>query len=355
MVNAQLPITTTPKYNFPLSNENLQLPQQLIELSIQSLKKPPTALPTTLQCLPRTSALHQNSSPPEAELIKLTPNPARTPIVAVDVASMTIGETERGTLLAVRGAIVWKPTNHYRYLRLGPFPFHITEIHHQELRNALHENHRVTFSHDYILPNVLHAQTKLTALLERWIQTFVNHAFHDSLMLWDGSLTASTLGTSPQAMRRLLKEAGNRQNTILAFSKMTRVLQHGTRITDLVWQHPAPCLLKIEKPSFAGSLCFLGRMYVAKLTNGALAFRMDADRDLPEEQAVEGVQKLLGNDLVLQSYPETLRLAHILSTFTANEVIGLQRYIAKERHIKLVTRPNVRRLLFGRFGKGPEG
>jgi hypothetical protein len=187
------------------------------------------------------------------------------------------------------------------------------------------------------------------------MQAFVNQTLRDSLILWDGSLTASTLGTSPQAMRKLLKEARNRQNTILAFSKMTRLLLHGTRITDLVWQHPPPCLLKIEKPSPVGSLCFLGSMYVAKLTKGGLAFRMDVDASLSDEQAVEGAQKLLGNDVVLQSYPETLRLAHILSTFTASEVIGLQRYIVKERGMRIVIRPNIRRLLFGRFGKGAEG
>jgi hypothetical protein len=355
-VNAQLPITTTPKYNFPLSNENLQLPHRLIELSMRSLQRPPNPPSTSLQGVPRTCTLdHVSFSSPEAELIKLTPNLAKTPIAAVDVASMAIGETERGTLLAVRGAIVWKISNHYRYLRLGPFPFHITDIHREEFRDVLRENHRVAFSHDYALPNILHAQARLTAVLERWMQAFVNQTLRDSLILWDGSLTASTFGTSPQAMRKLLKEARNRQNTILAFSKMTRLLLHGTRITDLVWQHPPPCLLKMETPSPVGALCFLGSMYVAKLTKGGLSFRMDVDGSLSDEQAVEGVQKLLGNDVVLQSYPETLRLAHILSTFTASEVIGLQRYIVKERGMKIVIRPNVRRLLFGRFGKGSEG
>jgi len=48
-------------------------------------------------------------------------------------------------------------------------------------------------------------------------------------------------------------------------------------------------------------------------------------------------------------------LAHIFSTFTATEVIGIQRFIVHQYGLKIVTRPNVRRLLFGPFGKGAEG
>jgi hypothetical protein len=36
-------------------------------------------------------------------------------------------------------------------------------------------------------------------------------------------------------------------------------------------------------------------------------------------------------------------------------VIGIQRLIAQQYGLRIVLRPNVRRLLFGPFGKGPEG
>jgi len=108
-------------------------------------------------------------------------------------------------------------------------------------------------------------------------------------------------------------------------------------------------------PQHVGPLRLMGNVYVAKLSKSSYAFRLDADKQLSHAQTVEAVQKLLGNDLILQSYPETLRLAHIFSTFTATEVLGIQRCVAKEGGVKIVTRPNVRRMLFGRFGKGPEG
>jgi hypothetical protein len=199
-------------------------------------------------------------------------------------------------------------------------------------------------------------QTKLTTLLERWIQTFVNQTTYNSLVLWDGSLAAGTPETPTHTLERLLREAQNHRNVILAFSKATRLLLYGQRITKLVWRQPSPCLLKIENyPVFAGAMRLLGDVYVAKLAGHNGTFRLDMDKKLSFAQAVEAVQKLLGNDLILQGYPETLRLAHIFSTFTANEVIGVQRFLAKECGVNIVVRPNLRRLLFGRFGKGLEG
>ena len=100
---------------------------------------------------------------------------------------------------------------------------------------------------------------------------------------------------------------------------------------------------------------FLGNIYVAKLTQGNCSFRLDVDQQLPQTQALEAVQRLLANDHISESYPETLRLAHIYSTFTANEVLAIQRLLAQTHGIKTVTRPNIRRLLFGPYGKGPEG
>jgi hypothetical protein len=335
----------TPKYNFPPTLDTL--PQRIIEISVKSLKKPkhPTLTPE-----------HLSDSQPETTLIGLEPDPAKTPIAAIDVSSIKLGETETGILLALRSAIIWRQADNYRYLRLGPFPFHITEKNKNEICNLFSHGHQEAQTQEYTLPNILHVQTRLATLLERWTQAFANQTIRDGLILWDGSLMTNILETPTHTMEKLLKEARNRRNTILAFSKMTQLLLHGHRITDLAWKHPPPCLLRIDNyPDSLGPIHALGNIYVAKLTEGSCAFRLDVDKDLPNRQAVEAVQKLLGNDLVMQSYPETLRLAHIFSTFTANEVIGIQRCLSREANVKIVARPNVRRLLFGPYGKGPEG
>jgi len=193
-------------------------------------------------------------------------------------------------------------------------------------------------------------------LLERWLQMGLSCSSHNSIILWDGSLTAGTADSPVNIMSKLLEIARNHLNTVLAFSKTThlRLLSH--RLTDFVRNSQPPCLLQINGfPAPSGPMVPLGNVYVAKLTHGICSFRLDIDRKIQPEKGIETVRKLLGNELLIQSYPETLRLAHIFSTFTANEVIGIQRFIVQQCRLKVVARPNVRRLLFGPFGKGSEG
>lgn len=289
------------------------------------------------------------------ESIPLKPLFESTPVVAVDVSSIRIGETETGLLCAIRGAIVWKEKKRYKYLRLGPFPFQLTEENRGEIYN-LFRRYYSDAREETVAPNLTNVQIRMGGLLERWLQMGVSCSFHSSIILWDGSLTAGTVDSPVKVMSHLLEIARNRLNTILAFSKTTRLRLSGHKLTDLMGKSQPPYLLKITGfPTQSGPLFSLGDVYVAKLTRGICSFRLDIDKKVPRELRIIAVKKLLGNDLLLQSYPETLRLAHIFSTFTASEVIGIQRFIAQQCGLRIIARPNVRRLLFGPFGKGPEG
>jgi len=273
-------------------------------------------------------------------------------VVAVDVSSIRLGETETGVLCAIRGAIVWKEKNRYRYQRIGPFPFHITEQNKKEIYK-LFRNHSFETSE---APSITNIQARIGNLLERWLQLGISCSAYDSIILWDGSMTAGMADSPVDAMSRLLEIARNRLSIVLAFSKNTTLRFSGHKLTDYAEKAEPPCLLQINGfPLFSGPVLLLGDVYVAKLTPGVCSFRLDIDRKVPRERGIEAVQSLLGSDLLVQSYPETLRLAHIFSTFTAIEVIGIQRFIAHQYGLKIVTRPNVRRLLFGPFGKGGEG
>ncbi len=289
------------------------------------------------------------------ETIPLEPILDERPVVAVDVSSIRIGETETGVLCAIRGAIVWKIKNRYKYHRIGPFPFHITEQNKKEIHN-LFRNHHFEISDEIRAPNLFNMQARIGNLLERWLQLGISCSAYSTLILWDGSMTAGMVDSPINEMSRLLEVARNRLSIVLAFSKNTNLRFSGHKLTDLAEKSEPPCLLQINGLSSpSGPVLPLGDIYVAKLTPGVCSFRLDIDKKVPREQGIEAVQSLLGSDLLIQSYPETLRLAHIYSTFTATEVIGIQRFIAQQYGLKIVARPNVRRLLFGPFGKGPEG
>ena len=357
----QLNYTTTPTYNFQPQLEDLQLPQTFIELSLNSMKNIESSILQTNQTtlnqpqtehIAGTAPIMKIQQPATIKTIPLQPAQNEKPVVAVDVSSIHLGETETGELCAIRGAIVWKQKNRYKYQRIGPFPFHITEQNKKEIHKLFRNSH-FEFAE---APNSVNVPARMGNLLERWLQLGICCSTHGTIILWDGSMTAGTIDTPVEEMSRLLEIARNRLSTVLAFSKNTNLRLSGHKLTDYAKKAVPPCLLQINDfPAFSGPVLVLGNIYVAKLSRGVCSFRLDIDKKVPHEQGIEAVQSLLGSDLLTQNYPETLRLAHIYSTFTATEVIGIQRFIAHQYGLKIVVRPNVRRMLFGPFGKGAEG
>jgi len=174
----------------------------------------------------------------------------------------------------------------------------------------------------------------------------------NGLILFDGSLTSGTFDTPVQRMKEILNTARKNRNIVLAFSKMTSLRINGYLITDMLPEHEPPYLLETTGLQFKPPIVLLGDVYVARLNKTKYAFRLDIDREIPLQQRMEAVEKLAGNDLYMQSYPETLRLAHILCTFTANEVLAMRHFITRKHGIQIVNRPDMHRLLFGPFGRG---
>jgi len=255
-------------------------------------------------------------------------------------------------VIAVRGANVWKQNRTYHYRRLGPFIFHITEDNKKDVFSALEKSY---FGIQYgsghqSAPNLLQMPTRIASLLERWLQTMIARTATNGLVLFDGSLTSGTFDTPVERMREILLTARRHGNTVLAFSKATCLRVNGYLITDLLPEGEPPYLLETTGLRFKPPTVLLGDVYVARLNKANLAFRLDIDREVPFTERIAAMERLVGND-VFQSYPETLRLAHILCTFTANEVIAIQHFITRKHGIQIVNRPDMHRLLFGPFGR----
>jgi len=343
------------------------MPQKFIEISLKTIKTPKQqTLQQPQETIFNNYSIENLESEEETQLsfpnqnhytvqsIPLKPAQEEMKVVAIDVSSIKIGETSEGILCAIRGAIVWKEKERHKYLRIGPFPLHVTEENMVEVYRFLRQQALGLPNEPFNHSNLANMPLKLGSLLERWIKLEISCTSQNSIILWDGSLAAGT-NESPKAIAQILEIARNRLNTVLAFSKTTHVRFQGKHITDLNGRCKPPYLLQINGlPESTGPIHFLGDMYVAKLANNKIAFRLDIDREIMLEQQVEAVQKLIANDTLFYGYPESLRLAHIHSTFTATEVIGIQHFITKQCKIELINRPNMRRILFGTYGKGPE-
>ncbi len=340
---------TTPTYNFPQPTIDTALPQRFHEQSIASLQqiRRQPLQPSTLN--PLLSTLQLKPAP-----IQLKPIHQETTIAAVDTSTMKIGETQTGIIIAVRGAATWRQNRQYKYNRLGPFVFHITEENKKDVYNELEKAY---FNTNYVplthqaAPNLLQMPSRLASILERWLQTMMAKTVKEGVLLFDGSLTAGTFDTPTQRLKEILSLARKNSTTTMAFSKATTLRTNGHLITDQLPNHEPPYLLETTGLFSRAPIVLLGDVYVARLKRANLAFRLDIDYETERQQRIDSLGRLLGNDLHSQSYPETLRLAHILCTFTANEVLAMQHFITRRHGIQIINRPDMHKLLFGPFGR----
>jgi hypothetical protein len=349
--------TITNKYNFPQPTIDTALPQRFLEQSLYSLRQ---VQHQAFQLNPQE--LYQPTlTEPYPSSIQLKPDPIHlradhdeTLIAAVDTSTMKIGETTTGIIVAIRGAITWRQNHSYKYTRLGPFIFHITEDNKNAVFNTLeHAYFSTTYgSMHQSAPNLMQMPTRLANLLERWMQTMLAKTVKDGVILFDGSLTSGTIDTPTQRLREILSYARRNSSTVLAFSKATTLRSNGILITEQLPNHEPPYLIETAGLHSKPPMMLLGDVYVARLNRSNFAFRLDIDKETPAEQRIGAMQKLVGNDLYTQSYPETLRLSHILCTFTANEVLAIKHFITRKHGIEIINRPDMHRLLFGPFGKG---
>jgi hypothetical protein len=348
--------TITPKYNFPQPTIDTALPQRFLEQSLYSLRQvqhQDLQLNPQFQPFSFTPDQAPSSIQLKPEPIPLKPDRKEALVAAVDTSTIKIGETATGIVVAIRGAITWRQNPAYKYTRLGPFIFHITEDNKNTVYNTLeHAYFSTTYgSMHQSAPNIMQMPTRLAGLLERWMQTMLAKTVRDGVILFDGSLTAGTFDTPTQRLREILSHARRNGSTVLAFSKATTLRSNGILITEQLPNHDPPYLLETSGVHMKPPTTLLGDVYVARLNKSNIAFRLDIDRETPWEQRLAAVQRLLGNDLYKQSYPETLRLSHILCTFTANEVLAIKHFITRRHGIQIVNRPDMHRLLFGPFGK----
>ncbi len=358
LVIEQYTITTAPKYNFPQTSMDTTLPQRFIEQSIQSLTRVRSRNfqlnQEDIQQVNVFESPFQSSIMLKTHPIKLNTRRKETTVAACDTCTMKIGETSTGIIVAVRGASVWKQGKNYRYTRLGPFIFHIPEANKRDVYRALEKsyfNGQTESNHQPFL-TLAQMPIRIAGLLERWLQTMLSRTMNDALVLFDGSLMAGIGDTSVMRMKETLLNARRRRNVVLAFSKMTNLRTNGYLITEASLKFRPPCLIETSGLRPKPPAVLLGNVYVARLTQGNCAFRLDIDKENSPEQEVAAVETLLGNDLFSQSYPETLRLAHIFCTFTANEVIAMQHFATRKYGLRIMNRFDMHRLLFGPYGRG---
>jgi len=286
----------------------------------------------------------------EENIVPLHPIQTRRPVVAVDTSTLRLGELSDGVLCALRGAIVLLENDRYRFVRYGPFVFLLG---YDALVSSRHLEHLglPPFSGE---PNIDNLLKRVRNMLERWLQFNVSTSVKNAFVLIDGSLTAGTPDNPSHELERILDNTRRSNSVLIAISKKTRLRVNNQGLTHPLEEQRDPCLLDVDNevteqfPPYP--VRFLGRVFVGKLARLGYPFRIDVDRHVSSSSATNEFCQLIGTDIVDQGYPETLRLAHIFSTFTATDVLAMQAFATARLGVQLIPKVALRRSLFGPFG-----
>lgn len=274
--------------------------------------------------------------------------PTERPVVAIDTSTIKLGELEDGFLCALRGAVVTLESRSYCYLRYGPFVFALGG---NSPAKCLQNLGLPPFSGE---PNIDGLLKRVRNVLERRLQFSVSSSLKDALVLIDGSLTAGTPDNPSRELEHILEVARRSGSVMIAISKKTKLRIRNEALTKLLANEPNPCLIDVDTeiteqfPPYP--VRFLGRVFVAKLARSGFPFRIDIDRQISPSDAVREFGQLAGTDIVDQGYPETLRMAHILATFTATDVLATQAFAEAQFGLEMTPRLSLRHSLFGPFG-----
>ena len=265
-------------------------------------------------------------------------------VVAIDTSSIIAAAGRRGVVAAVRGAIAVRSGLGVRVERVGPFIAYVTRDNMAEvLASVLDGSAPLDYSSfDYQLDGSI--SKILASLLEKRLQEYVAERFRNSILLFDGSLSAGPLDNPLWLVTKIIEKALPRGNDILAFSKNSILQFWGEILTDekLGASPPYAADLTWIIKSIEMRVKVLGKTYLAKLSPRANAFRVDA---ATVRRVEEVLGSLLKSDPLIYGYPELLILAHDYCTFTKLDLIAIQTLL-EQKGSKIFESPSIRNMLF---------
>jgi hypothetical protein len=272
-------------------------------------------------------------------LTTIQPKTDNTTICAMDSSTIQLAETEDGSLYGVKSGVVLSiGANALIHFKIGPILFYLNEetIGHSQL------DHRLA---KLILVDSDFAKRLIRIRVERVIQMELSSNFSKSVILIDGSLKSSLFEEKNRSIKNVAENCILRQNSMIGISKSSKL-----RIIDRV----STPLTKVQGPAYMDVNLIIrslvrntiGDNLVAKFgSHNSAILRVDVVSGNSDKD--EALGKLLGNDSIACGYPETLRLAHHVSTFASTEISCLRGHVLSNYDVTELASEDIRKTLLG--------
>jgi hypothetical protein len=258
-------------------------------------------------------------------------------VAAIDSSSIKLAETEDGSLYGIKCGVATAYAGHtLMHFKIGPGLFYLSEktVHESELEERLS---RLVLLDDDLAKRLIRIR------VERAVQKEIASNFTNSIILADGSLKASIFEERDCRISKISESSVLRKNMLIGISKTTK-LKALDRAAAPLTKVPGPAYIEVEDIIKSLIRNTIGNNLMVKLEKGTSTpiLRADIVGDVGRSLGI-----LLGNDVVAGGYPETLRLAHHISTFTSTEVTCLRSHILNNYDVTELAADDIRRTLLG--------
>jgi hypothetical protein len=275
------------------------------------------------------------SNPYTATITTIRPIKENALVAAIDSSSVKIAETEEGSLYGVKcGVATAYAGQALMHFKIGPVLFYLSEstIQDSELEERL--TRLVLLDDDF-------AKRLVRVRAERAVQKELASHFTNSIILVDGSLRASVFEDRERSINKIAESCVLRKNMMIGISKGTR-LKVLDRVAAPLTKVPGPAYIEVDMIVKSLIRNTVGSNSMVKLEKSGPVLRADIVGD-----RVESLGMLLGNDPVAGGYPETLRLAHYISTFTSTEMTCLRSHVLNSYDVTELAADDIRSMLLG--------
>ncbi len=260
----------------------------------------------------------------------------RGSIVAIDSSVVHIAETDDGSVYGAKAALVVYDRGEREIHRVGPFLLYLNEENAREIASCFNSNVHPML----LLLDRQAAMKSMRLIMERSLASFAISYFKSRFILLDGSLRLSVFEPKWASLDILLSES--KDATLVGISKASRI-KLVNRLASSISKVDLPCYIEITKLIKSLIRPSLGRSYLVKLDRGGLVFRIDLPSHVDPSKAFPSLRN---SDILNNGYPESLKIAHLVSIFTQAEIAGVKGIIASKARDVLMTE-DIRRLVLG--------
>lgn len=257
-------------------------------------------------------------------------------VAAVDSSCIKVADSEDGYVCAVKcGVAISYAGSSLLHKRIGPFLFYINE---HALSEAGIEDKLVRL----LLADSERVERFVRIRTERSVQNELSKSLSRAIILVDGSLRPSQFEGRQNHLTEIVENCALAGNLLIGLSKSTkfRVLD---RASSLLCSVPTAACMDVTSLVRALVKSSYGDNFMVTLGEE----RCPVLRADVASGGAEALSLLLGNDQVHGGYPESLRLAHHISTFSANEITCLRSYLVKRFGVVELASHDLRASLLG--------